>query len=108
MFDLADGREVAAFQAADDTVNGVSFSPCLPLLATASGHRRYALLPRDSDSDSDGEQPGGSCGDADGGLRMSSCRPGGACNSLRLWRLQGEWVEAPAAAAAGDGDAAEQ
>ena len=37
LFDLRDGREVAAFHAADDTVNGCHFHPYLPLLGTASG-----------------------------------------------------------------------
>jgi hypothetical protein len=96
VFDLSDGQLVAELQAADDTVNGVSFSPCLPLLATASGHRRYPLL-----HDDDG---GGA--DADASLRVSSCQPGGGSNGLRLWRLQAQWQQF--AAAGGGGDAAEE
>ncbi|CAI5525976.1 unnamed protein product [Closterium sp. Naga37s-1] len=44
-FDLATGSKIAAFQAAQDTVNGFAFHPCLPLAATSSGHRRFHLPP---------------------------------------------------------------
>ena len=37
VFDLTTGEPAASFQAASDTVNGLMFHPCLPLLATASG-----------------------------------------------------------------------
>eukprot|EP00878_Enallax_costatus_P041311 GHUV01047987.1.p1 GENE.GHUV01047987.1~~GHUV01047987.1.p1 ORF type:complete len:364 (+),score=110.95 GHUV01047987.1:973-2064(+) len=47
VFDLCTGLQVDAFRAAADTVNGVDFSPCVNLLVTASGHRRYHLLPPD-------------------------------------------------------------
>ncbi|GJP83816.1 hypothetical protein CLOP_g13917 [Closterium sp. NIES-67] len=43
VFDLASGSKVASFQAAQDTVNGFSFHPCLPLAATSSGNRRFHL-----------------------------------------------------------------
>ncbi|CAI5458934.1 unnamed protein product [Closterium sp. Yama58-4] len=42
-FDLATGSKIAAFQAAQDTVNGFAFHPCLPLAATSSGQRRFHL-----------------------------------------------------------------
>lgn len=100
VFDLTDGHEAAKFKAAGDTVNGVAFSPCLPLLATASGHRRYPLLPADSDSE-DVDQRAGSIDKQDGGLHMSSFRLGGSCNSLRLWRLQADWLDAAADGVAG-------
>ncbi|WIA17918.1 hypothetical protein OEZ85_009412 [Tetradesmus obliquus] len=121
VFDLCDGRQVASFQAAADTVNGVDFSPCLGLLATASGHRRFALLPADGWEAEDAaagktqqqqqqqQQQSASDGDITG-LSMASWQPGGLCNSLRLWRCEAAWVAA-AAAAEGDagaaGDAAE-
>lgn len=125
MFDLRDGQQVSCFKAASDTVNGVSFSPCLPLLATASGHRRYPLLPADgweadetaaATAAADGSSPAAAGGphqqqkgasEAAAGLSMASYQQGGSCNSLRLWRVQAEWVpyEAPAEAAecAGEG-----
>lgn len=114
MFDLRDGREVHSFAAAVDTVNGVDFSPCLSLLVTASGHRRYPLMPSGAD-DGDGEAGSSSSSgsrkraadsaaaggvDATAGLEVGSHRRGGLCNSLRLWRLQAEWVATPEA---GDG-----
>ena len=37
IFDLQEGQEVASYQAAADTVNGLQFHPFLPLAATASG-----------------------------------------------------------------------
>lgn len=36
-FDLRDGTLVASHRVAQDTVNGFSFHPCLPLAAVASG-----------------------------------------------------------------------
>lgn len=127
VFDLRDGQQVSCFQAAADTVNGVSFNPCLPLLATASGHRRYPLLPTDgweaddtsaaaaavsSPSSSPVTSTGVGLGqkrersDAAAGLCMASYREGGSCNSLRLWRLHAEWLplEAPTEVAAEGGD----
>ena len=54
-FDLKDGTEVGHFQAASDVVNGCQFHPTEPLLATASGQRRYPLAP---ESGSDSEESG--------------------------------------------------
>ncbi|KAL3627647.1 hypothetical protein CASFOL_029010 [Castilleja foliolosa] len=44
IYDLQTGEWVSSFQAALDTVNGVSFHPFLPMAATSSGHRRYGGL----------------------------------------------------------------
>ncbi|GBF88681.1 hypothetical protein Rsub_01580 [Raphidocelis subcapitata] len=109
VFDLRDGSEVGSFLAAPDTVSGCAFHPVmgLPLLATASGHRRYPLEPPDSDSDDDSDGGGGA-----GAGRRKRPRHGGRgggggfelgrdANALRLWRLRVEWVECPA-----EGDAA--
>jgi hypothetical protein len=124
VFDLRDGSEAGTFQAAPDTVNGCGFHPVmgLPLLATASGHRRYPLAPADSDGGSSSEEDegegagpsgrrrqqqqqqqavdGGSGGGGGKGRGGGDAGAGGAwpglgadCNSLRLWRLQMEWVE---------------
>ncbi|KAI8473171.1 MAG: WD40-repeat-containing domain protein [Monoraphidium minutum] len=104
VFDLRDGSEVGSFQAAADTVSGCDLHPVmgLPLLATASGHRRYPLAPG---SDDEGEGGGGG-----GGAPLAR-----DCNALRLWRLGFEWEAADggaagaaeaAAAAAGEGAAA--
>lgn len=124
VFDLQDGQQAACFQAADDTVNGVAFSPSLPLLVTSSGHRRYPLLPEDAWEEAagapDSSQLGASTssspsevcdgsglqtkGSAAAGLSMSTFHEGSGCNSLRLWRVQADWV--PVAPPA-EGDAAE-
>lgn len=114
VFDLQNGQETACFSAASDTINGVSFSPSLPLLVTASGHRRYPLLPADgweaeggvstaaaaaADADGAEQQHQPACKDeAAAGLLMSSYKKGGGCNSLRLWRMQADWlpITAPA------------
>ncbi|KAL6528975.1 hypothetical protein OROMI_028861 [Orobanche minor] len=48
IYDLQTGEWVSSFQAALDTVNGVSFHPFLPMAATSSGHRRYGGLDDDS------------------------------------------------------------
>ena len=52
VWDLRDGSEVGKFRAAKDTVNGCEFHPSLPVLATSSGQRRFALAD-DLDSDDD-------------------------------------------------------
>ncbi|EFN60077.1 hypothetical protein CHLNCDRAFT_133375 [Chlorella variabilis] len=72
VFDLRDGSVAGQFVAAEDTVNGVHFHPFLPLLATASGHRRYFLAPDDasSASDSDSEaSPSSSSSESDDSAR---------------------------------------
>jgi len=123
VYDLQNGQQVACFQAADDTVNGVSFSRSLPLLATASGHRRYPLLPEDGweDTTTPADSPAAGSsrsisavgsgaqhqkGPAAASLSMSSICDGGSCNSLRLWRLAADWVPVSATAAGGSNDAA--
>jgi len=113
VFALRDGSRVGEVKVADDTVNGCSIHPLLPLLATASGHRRYPLAPEDSDGEgaADGAQP-------------ASPRPAAAAagqllpgmrNALRVHQLQASWVGAEAAeeapaeeAAAGTGGEAEE
>ncbi|KAK9831400.1 hypothetical protein WJX81_001243 [Elliptochloris bilobata] len=76
VFDLATGEPKASFPAAGDTLNGAHFHPSLPLLATASGHRRYPLAPSDSDSDAENGKP--------------AFAGHGAQNALLVWRFQPE------------------
>lgn len=107
VFDLCTGEQVECFRAAADTVNGVDFSPCLSLLLTASGHRRYPLLPADGWEDS--AVPEADTGGTEAvevqpqsmGLSVDSWQPGGWCNSLKLWRVEAQWMMTPAAAEAG-------
>ncbi|PNH07249.1 Telomerase Cajal body protein 1, partial [Tetrabaena socialis] len=86
VFDLQDGSQVDSQCIAQDTINGVAFHPAgLDLLATASGHRRYA-------------EPGGSGDDDDTGpdeppapVRSAAAAlppPPRPSNSLMLWRVQ--------------------
>ncbi|CAA0835982.1 Transducin/WD40 repeat-like superfamily protein [Striga hermonthica] len=49
IYDLQTGEWVSSFQAASDTINGVSFHPLLPMAATSSGQRRYGGLDDDSE-----------------------------------------------------------
>lgn len=44
VYNLQNGQWVSSFQAASDTVNGISFHPYFPMAASSSGHRRYAKL----------------------------------------------------------------
>ena len=86
-FDLRDGAEVGSFRAAVDTVNGCEFHPLLPLLATASGQRRFFDAPTDSASEESGSEEGGSDDeDMDSG---GSEHPALSAdeNVLRVWRL---------------------
>lgn len=111
VFDLRDGQEISSFLAASDTVSGCQFHPVLglPLLATASGHRRYPLAPRGDGGGGGGGPPSddGSGDEARGAAGTSGRRRQGGVgcggpetaepvdptsNALRLWRLHLEWV----------------
>lgn len=118
VFDLQTGQQVASWQAAADTINGASFNPCLPLLATSSGHRRYALLPKDDleaedpaaeamadvENNSSHRQHQPNQGDTtfdafvDDKLAMDCYKEGSSCNTLGLWQCQAQWVMTAAAA----------
>ncbi|CAN8231142.1 unnamed protein product [Cochlearia groenlandica] len=52
MYDLQNGNWVSGYQAASDTVNAFCFHPYLPMAATSSGHRRFAV-PDDNEDDED-------------------------------------------------------
>ncbi|XP_041443320.1 telomerase Cajal body protein 1 isoform X3 [Xenopus laevis] len=64
---------VLQFQAQKDCINGISLHPSMPLLATASGQRKFPELGEDSGDETDG--PPGVAGE----------------NSLQLW-----WCRSPA------------
>lgn len=49
VFDLASGSERTQFSASHDTVNGCQYHPFLPVLATASGQRRFMVDESDRD-----------------------------------------------------------
>jgi len=91
LFDLSDGRPVAAWVAAADAVNGCHFHPSLPALATSSGARVFPDV-----GGSDSEDEGGREGEgrvADGHPRERNC--------LRVWSLRSglSGLEAEGAAA---------
>jgi hypothetical protein len=107
VYDLRDGAEVAAHRVAGDTVTGCEFHPYLPLLATASGHRRLYLAPSDSSgsvSGSESESGGGGAasGMEEGGQPEAPAAarrggPGGLTrdeNVLRVWRFAASPAEA--------------
>lgn len=74
VFDLTTGCEVHQEVVADDTVNGCQYHPCLPLVALASGHRRYLLEPPDSSGDEEPE--GGDMRVGENPVTISSKRDG--------------------------------
>ena len=96
----------------------MAFHPFLPLLATASGQRRYFLAPCDdsssSDSESDSEDSsmaaGGSSGESDseegsGGGHASAAAAAGMRlsareNVLQVWQCAARTLQLPDAAAA--------
>ena len=100
-------------------VSGIHFHPFLPLLATASGQRRYPLAPADDESDAS------SASDSDGGMAGtgsssdtssssdsesdSGCAAGaslsGMENVLQVWRCSATLAQAVEAVAA-EGEAA--
>ncbi|KAL4443842.1 hypothetical protein ABPG75_011579 [Micractinium tetrahymenae] len=81
VYDLRDGSLAAQFQAAADTVNGVAFHPFLPLLATASGQRRYPLAPRDEEGGSSSSSSSDDSRSACGGEESDSGSDGGLAGS---------------------------
>ncbi|KAI3429583.1 hypothetical protein D9Q98_005669 [Chlorella vulgaris] len=89
VFDLCDGSPAGQFAAAADTVNGVSFHPFLPLLATASGQRRYYLAASDSGSDSlESDTDSAACTSASDSSGASPRRPelSDSENVLCVWK----------------------
>ncbi|KAL8151277.1 hypothetical protein V2J09_021085 [Rumex salicifolius] len=50
IYSLQTGNWKSSFQAASDTVNGFTFHPYLPMAASSSGHRRFAV-PDDHDEE---------------------------------------------------------
>ncbi len=75
-FDLRDGSEAGKFRVAEkDTVNGCEFHPSLPVLATATGHRRFdnveAAAEEEEESSSD-EEGGDGDGNDDASMEESS------------------------------------
>ncbi|XP_054851124.1 telomerase Cajal body protein 1 isoform X2 [Eublepharis macularius] len=64
------------FQALRDCVNGISLHPSLPLLATASGQRKFPDLWDSGDEKEEEEKEGG---------RLPSCPQAHGSNSLMLW-----------------------
>uniref|UniRef100_A0A1D2AGF7 Telomerase Cajal body protein 1 n=2 Tax=Auxenochlorella protothecoides TaxID=3075 RepID=A0A1D2AGF7_AUXPR len=115
-YDLRDGSQADACFVAGDTINGVSIHPALPLLATASGHRRFPLCPSSSSSEEEGEggdEPGPASDRSldlaeapalglgeQGGQRersplgLARCSqgddPAHGCNVLRVWLLESQ------------------
>ncbi|KAK9818157.1 hypothetical protein WJX72_007963 [[Myrmecia] bisecta] len=105
MFDLRTGEAAGDYVAAADTVNGVQFHPFLPLLATASGQRRFYLAPSDSDSDSDAEnavpnKPSAPVTTTAGEEHAAKQKLPALENVLSVWRYPCSWVEIPAASEA--------
>jgi telomerase Cajal body protein 1 len=104
LWDLRDGSEAGKFKVAEnDTVNGCEFHPSLPVLATATGHRRFFAIEEESSSSDEEEEEGcddGGDGDAnmeggsEGHGKVKYVRIGKGQfdlnrdqNSLRLWSL---------------------
>jgi len=57
-WDLQDGSEAGKFMVAEnDTVNGCEFHPSLPVLATATGHRRFFNNEEEDSSEEEIEEP---------------------------------------------------
>jgi hypothetical protein len=76
-YDLTDGSLKSEIEVAQDTVGGISIHPTLPLLLTASGHRRFVDVEKEGDA---GESVEGSW----------SLGPGR--NELAVWRLDSSAV----------------
>ena len=84
VYDLAQGSVERVIQIADDAVGAVSLHPTLPMLATASGHRRFVDVHSDESSDDSGGA----------GVRLHKKRRatspwqlGAHSNELAVWQL---------------------
>lgn len=73
-YDLVDGALVATHALAEDTIAGVSVHPTKPLVATASGHRRFV--------------------DPEDGVPRWGLTEGSACNELAVWQIASRPFEA--------------
>lgn len=49
VFDLQSGQLLTSFQASEDTSNGISFHPSLPLAVSSSGQRRYEIFDEETE-----------------------------------------------------------
>lgn len=75
---------VASFKASEDCVNGVSFNPFYPLLATASGQRKFFKAPKKKRAKSDCDYDSCAMSSSE-----SSTDEEGNCheeNSLKIWK----------------------
>lgn len=96
-WDLRDGSEAGKFRAAGDTVNGCEFHPGLPVLAIASGQRRFGVAEEieaatsssSSGSESENEEEEGLQGEKrwGRGRKKRKFELNNDENVLRLWRL---------------------
>jgi WD40 repeat protein len=91
-FDLRTGAPADALAVAAEAVSGCRFHPYLPLLATASGERRFPLAPADGGDSSDSEpEAGPSSGGGGAGATGGSAARDGPSNALLVWRLAYDW-----------------
>lgn len=89
VYDLSQGTLERTIKVADDTVGGVSLHPTLPMLLTASGHRRFV----DMDSDESSDDSGGA------GVRLGKRRRAepawqlsARSNEMAVWQLESSVV----------------
>ncbi|GMH37475.1 hypothetical protein BSKO_05348 [Bryopsis sp. KO-2023] len=83
VFDLTTGEKLSGDVIGEDAVNGVMFHPFAPLMATASGERRFVPLDLDKLEDiSEGHEQKSSLG----------FPLGPTDNTLRIWLLSSRWM----------------
>ena len=87
VYDLAQGSLEREIEIAGDTVGTLGLHPTLPLLLTASGHRRFADASSDESSDDDGAHDAGAPR-AKRQRTAASWQLGRHCNELAVWRLE--------------------
>jgi WD40 repeat protein len=92
-FDLRDGSEAGKFRVSEkDTVNGCEFHPSLPVLATATGHRRFFETEEEEEESSD-EEEGSDAEDGDVAGTYAGSNVGQFSlncdeNALCVWKLE--------------------
>ncbi|GBG86460.1 hypothetical protein CBR_g41455 [Chara braunii] len=89
VFDLQVGQPVNAFKGANDTVSGATFHPCLPVVASCSGQRRFKCSAEDEEDRRGDNSGGGRFWEIDQPVAMGKSSPMENC--IALWRFPFSW-----------------
>ncbi|GBG61386.1 hypothetical protein CBR_g20417 [Chara braunii] len=89
LFDLQVGQQVSSYRGANDTVSGVTFHPCLPVVASCSGQRRFKCSAEDDEDRRRDDPGGGMFWEIDQPVAIGTSSPMENC--IALWRFPFSW-----------------